>query len=68
MYVFLLMRTGLVHVGIGRRQHMSKLHDNADARRAQVCAPRALVILGNTFPTFITTARVTTSACGRDTV
>ena len=28
------MRTGLVRVGKGRPQHMSKLHDNADARRA----------------------------------
>ena len=33
---FLLMRTtGLVRVGRGRQQHMSKLHDNADARRAR---------------------------------
>ena len=26
------MRTGLVRVGKGRRQHMSKLHDNANKR------------------------------------
>ena len=32
MHVLLLMRTGLVRVGKGHRQHMSKLHDNADAR------------------------------------
>ena len=36
MHVFLLMHTtGLVRVGKGRQHHMSKLHDNADARRAR---------------------------------
>ena len=47
MHKFLLMRTGLVRVGKGRPQHMSKLHDNADARwqgARGVCALRALVL------------------------
>ena len=47
MHEFLLMHTGLVPVGKGHPQHMSKLHDNADARRARgacVCALRALVL------------------------
>ena len=35
MHEFLLMRTGLIRVGKGRPQHISKLQDNADARRVR---------------------------------
>ena len=35
MYFLLMRTTGLVRVGRGRQQHMSKLHDNADARRTR---------------------------------
>ena len=46
-HVYLLKRTGLVRVGKGRQQHMSKLHDNVDARRARgmhMLLIRALVV------------------------
>ena len=34
MYFLLMRTTGLVREGKGRRQHMSKLHDNVHAKRA----------------------------------
>ena len=53
MYFLIMRMTGLIRDGKGCRQHMSKLHDNADAicavhARRPVCALRALVIAGTT--------------------
>ena len=45
MHDFLLMRTGLVSVGKGRPQHMSKLHYNADAWRARGIRGQSRIVM-----------------------